>query len=153
MVKNAVNEHWYDELTEQASKMKTLKYLNTHNCCPGYVHTIWSHNTDPLEAHMATVKARILVQRYPLSSSHCAGKNASPTCPLCREGEETTEHFLIVCPALMKRRVRYLENLYKILTETGNTLPSDTQGLVKMLLTPEECVSEDVVEEVEQLSR
>ena len=146
LVKKKVNEFWHEQLMEEAQQMKTLKYLNIRDCYPGYIHSTWNHNTDPLEAHMATIKARVLVQRYPLSSSKYAGKKKSPACPLCMDGEETTEHFLVTCTALMKRRVRYLEKLHNLLVETGNPLPRDVQELVKLVLTPDECVSKSAVE-------
>ena len=45
-----------------------------------------------------------LVQRYPIATSPMAGNNWTETCPLCKDGEETTSYFLLHCQALLEAR-------------------------------------------------
>ena len=68
--------------------MKTLEFLNIDDCQPGVIQDVWNHNSDPLEARIATVKTRLLVQRYPLGYSYYACKNKMYSV-LCAGDEET----------------------------------------------------------------
>ena len=153
LVHSAVNHYWMKILKEKAHDMKTLDLLNIEACHPGMVHDVWYHNSDPLEAQMATVKARLLVQRYPLGYSHCAGKKKSDNCILCNNDEETICHFLLECPTLAKQRARYLQKLYHLLLKTDTRMPRNAEELCKLILTPAEMVPEDYIESFEEVSR
>ena len=111
-----------NELKEKACTMSTLRYLNIEHCHTGVIHDVWDHNAEPLEAHMATVKARVLLQKYPLGRLHYVGKK-SPKCLLCGTGEDTVEHFRLTCSTTMKKRTRFLENLYCLIIHTGVSMP------------------------------
>ena len=49
----------------------------------------------------AGIKARLLVQRYPLATSYTAGRKKQDIilCPLCKADRETMTHFLLQCEA------------------------------------------------------
>lgn len=75
IVREAVHEFWLEELKDQAATKTTLQHLYTDGCSFHEVHPVWNHSPDPLQVHMASTKAKLLVQRYPLASTHCAGRH------------------------------------------------------------------------------
>ena len=153
LVKDTVNAYWTKILTEKAQSMKTLSLLNIEDCTAGIVHDVWYHTADPLDVQMATIKAKLLVQRYPLGYSYCAGKGKAEKCALCDNEEETINHFLLTCPTLATKRSAYLQRLYQLLLETNSHLPKNAKDLLTLILTPAKLVEEEYVEAFEQLSR
>jgi hypothetical protein len=153
MVETAVHHYWFRELTEQAMTKSTLSLLDIATCNPGQLHSVWNHNADPLEAHMATVKARVLVQRYPLYSSYCAGPKKSSLCPLCKSEEETVQHFLLQCTALAEPRLHYLKEIYHHLLTTNTAMPNDRHELTLLIMNPEAYIEEEGVARAETITR
>ena len=114
--------------------MSSLKYLNLESCRVGHPHRIWSDIRNPLDGRKASVKARILTQRYPIATSHTAGPRKSENCPLCQNAIETTEHFLLKCPESAAVRKEYISN---ILLATGNSLINpDSDLLLQLIIDP-----------------
>ena len=150
----AVEQVWMKELKEQARIMSTLSLLEINTCFHKKLHPVWDHNSDPLAAHMATVKARLLIQRYPLRSSYCAGKNKNAPCPLCSKEEETVQHFVIDCPTLKHQRLYYLTELYQIIIQHNLKLPSTPKELLALIFNPT-IVTEEVtiIMKIEDISR
>ena len=136
-VDDAVGGHWFRMLKEKAATMSTLRLLDPESCALGSVHPIWDHSTDPMEAHMATVKARLLLQRYPLSGLQYSGRKMTPLCPICHEGEETVEHFLLTCAALHPYRTHYLQKIYGILVESHSPFPSNIDDITRLVMDPQ----------------
>jgi len=149
----AVYSYWFTQLKEEASGMKTLQYLDFEAMKPGILASVWMHNSDPLEAHMATVKARLLVQRYPLGYSNYAGAKKADSCVLCQGEEETLTHLLLLCPALKRIRDHHMEKLYGLLSEHSVKTPKDSETFVRLLLSPSTLVPYEVVPLFEQCSR
>ncbi len=100
----AISLEWESQLKRNASTMKSLMYLDMSGCNIGVVHPVWRCGSDPMQARMASVQAKLLVQRYPLASSHCAGKHQSPSCPVCLGPSEDISHFLFHCQGLQQAR-------------------------------------------------
>ena len=71
---------------------------------------------------MAMIKARLLVQRYSLAGTHCAGKQRNATCPLCQGPEEDLEHFILHCPKLQIARETCIPKFKKITNESTYSL-------------------------------
>ena len=153
-VNNAVHRKCYLTLREEAAEKKTLKYLNTDACVPGEVHPVWKCGTDPHQVTMATIKALLLVQRYPLHGTHSAGKSRQEDCPLCRGPAETLEHFLLQCPCLQEARQPYRQKIDSLLEEFFYQ-PQDDSDRIQAILDPSVIVwaPSEVQEEIEELSR
>ena len=83
----AVWSHWQKELKDE--------FPNTDACQTGKLHPLWRNTTSQLDILKATVKAQLLVKRYPLSTSRTAGKKWSNICKLCETEPETMAHFLL----------------------------------------------------------
>ena len=86
------------------SKTHSLQY-------PGCTSTVWQDMGCPLTIKKATIKAMLLTQRYPLSTSRTAGSRRSELCPLCNSEPETTTHFLLQCGKLSTVRYPYLKRI------------------------------------------
>lgn len=100
LVKSNVTTLWINELTETARAMTTMKYVNLDKCKFGQYHSVWAiQSTDPLMVHRAAIHAKILVQRYPLNTSHTS-RSKTTQCPCCNTCEETLQHFLLECTKL-----------------------------------------------------
>ena len=109
--------------------MSTLEYLNTDVCCIGKVHPVWNCGTTPYSVTQASTKARLLVQRYGITSSYTAGKTMRDTCPLCNIESETMQHFLIKCEALEDIRSPLMSKITTALQEV-NTRPLTVQTIL-----------------------
>ena len=111
-VKRAVLDHWEQKLKNTSITMKTMSHVNLNACNLHALHPIWrSGAADPLTVTKAALKARLLVQRYPLHYSRTAGIQYNHPCPLCGDTEESMSHFLIKCPALERTRQPYMIRL------------------------------------------
>ena len=149
--KLAIEDYWENELKEEAAKMKSLKHLNLRMCAMGYTHPVWVCGSDPLQTTMATVKAALLVGRYPLTGSKCAGKKQSSSCPLCNTEEESMAHFLLRCPGLEEHRTSYRTQLQDIFQRVP---AGDDEALVRVILDPSHYVeAEDDIIKVEEVTR
>ena len=134
LVQTQVREHWCKEIKQQASTMSTLHFLNTHSYHVGSCHCIWAGTiADPLAVYRASVHMKILMQRYPINTSHTS-KSRTSTCPCCHNGEETLAHFLIQCRMLRSARIPHLQTIVSILNSEKIVPTSD--NLVQAILDP-----------------
>ena len=143
LVKDVILRHWTDKIQDAAQQMSTLAHLKLDASDLGKLHSTWLELHNKLDIRKASVKAQLLVQRYPLSGNHTAGETKSTQCILCHQCEGTTAHFLLHCSALYQARHLYLPrildslrryrisvdppNLVHILHDT-NHLPSDVSS-------------------------
>ncbi len=150
-VKKVVRDFWQESLVSKAETMPSLVYLDIENCCPGRIHDVWSHNSTVLDVYRATVKARLLVKRYPLAASSYAGRNKPNECNLCKDGDETTPHFLLECKALEAERTKHLSRMITLAESLGLSTTHDS--LMKLILTPRVMLGTSDVEILERMSR
>lgn len=112
--KKAILSYWNAKLKQEASSKSSLKFLNLEVCSLNTTHHVWQTGSDPLQATMAIVKARLLLGRYPLTGLKYSGRNRAKECPLCQNGEETTEHFVMQCAHLEPERTTIMPKLREI---------------------------------------
>ena len=110
-VERAVHAHWTEKLQDAAQEYSSLEFLNLSLCSTSQLHPVWQDLESPLDIRRATVQAKLLTKRYPLATSHTAGKRKVETCPLCKEEDETTSHFILYCPQLHNTRIQYLQKV------------------------------------------
>ena len=132
MVKSAVNGWWTSELARDAEEMTTLCYLHLPMCSASELHPVWQNLKNPLSVQKATVRAQLLVRRYPLATSKTAGSKRADRCPLCNGEPETVTHFLLHCPMLRSERRPYLESILHTCRIQG--IPVEPDHLVKIIL-------------------
>ena len=122
--KDAVRSYWNKHLLEEALSKVTLKFLSIHQCSIGIPHHSYNHSsTDPILAMMTQIKMKLLVQRYPLSSSYCAGKNRTQICPICQESPETIHHFLLECKPIHNSQDTYIPEIQAVLQSKNFLYP------------------------------
>ena len=149
----AIRSIWESKLKEEARSMSSLQYMVVDHCRLGQTHRVWKlEGLSSLEVSRATVKAKLLVGRYPLRSSRVAGKNYNQKCPLCEHPSETTEHFLLFCLALSEERDSILEEIHAI--TNNHYLTSNPRHLTQLLLDSSDTVNCDVMaDRIEVLAR
>ena len=131
-VKETINEAWTEALQDEAEKKSTLEFLNIGACKLGQLHLIWQNLSSPLEIQKATVKAQLLVKRYPLATSPTSGVRKNDTCPLCKEEPETTTHFLLQCSTLSLVRLPYISRILDLCRQQSISI--DPETLTRIIL-------------------
>jgi hypothetical protein len=135
-VRTTITNAWEVTIKDEASQMKTLSFLTLENCRPGNVHPIWQLGSScGQEVAKATIKVRLLVQRYPLYSSRTSGKQYGKPCPLCLSTYETIEHFLLLCPALDSVRYPTLSDIIKAISPWCDN-PVNNNTILQSILDP-----------------
>ena len=152
-VKEAIKDYWDYTLKEEARAKKTLRFLNIDICSTRYCHPVWETGTDPLQSYMATVKAMLLVDRYPLTGLKCAGKKQLELCPHCKREPENLQHFLLYCPLYNNQRTKYLSTLQEQLPHINlNNMCDDDK--VKVILDPSHfALTDEDLESAERTTR
>ena len=134
-VREAIETYWEKELIEDAAQMKSLKNLNTSICITGHTHPVWLTGSNPLQAMMATVRAAMLVGRYPFTGEKVAGTRQTDSCPYCEEATpETTCHFILHCALYNDIRERMIRRLNKDTEGAFDNLSEEDQ--VKIMIDP-----------------
>ena len=103
---------------------------------------------------MAAVKVKLLVQRYPLSGTHCAGSQRSTSCVLCGGPPETLLHFVLLCPRLDGIRAQYMIKILDTL-QIFHAHPESLEDLLSVVLDSSSLtwIPEDDRNGVEEMSR
>ena len=109
-----------------------LSLLNIDAYSMNKLHPVWQNLNTLLAIWKATVKALLLVQSYPMATYPMAGNNRTETCQLCKNGEETTSHFLLHCQDLLEARQPYLPETLN--TCHNNSISIDSDNLVKIII-------------------
>ena len=153
LVQSTVRASWEKRLKDEAKQMSSLHYLVTDACKLGHTHRVWSlEGRSSLEVVKATVKAKLLVSRYPLYSCRVSGKFYKAPCPLCSAQDETVEHFLLCCPALECDRRPIMNSILSVIPDFN--FSRDPECLTKVLLDSSAYISSDpLAERIEELSR
>ena len=134
LVKETIGAHWYQNIREEAALKSSLQYINIYNCQPGFHHNVWnSYNSDPLAVYRASVRAKLLVQRYPLHTNKTSGAKTT-TCPCCNTTSEDLHHYLIICPILDQARAPHLSNIIDTLLYYN--LEASSINIVQAILDP-----------------
>ena len=104
MLKAAVFKKCTEKIWEVMKEMSTMEFLNFQVFSLGHVHPGWLDLQNPLSILKATARGQLLIQMYPLSTTHTAGSNEKDLCTLCNQEPGTTIHFLINCRTLAETR-------------------------------------------------
>ena len=133
MVRRHVNEHWKKEIIQEAETKSTLKFLNKALYAPGKVHPIWTqckHNSNSLLKAYAQVK--LTCGPYVLQSVRAKFNQfqVSKLCPLCREEDETMQHFILHCSELESTRASFISALCDLVVF------EDNEELLGLILDP-----------------
>ena len=134
-VNRCVNGYWCNRIKERAALYPSLQYLNTDDYIPGRKHWLIQHTREVRDVTRLKTKLKLVTGSYTLQVNRaCFNQNqVDPTCMICHNGDETTEHFILACAALEGVRepmIHRLNMLAKDLTQTQY----DTDTLLQLIL-------------------
>ena len=163
MVKNHVYQHYDTTISQGARTKSTLKYLDIKSLTTTKMaDSLCSVNTTDTETARSRVHIKLLTGTYILQSHRARfNQNAvDPTCQLCGQGSETTDHFIATCPALEPVRRRYLDDVVSATPELSTSIAGNPQNLTLLVLNPSmfcpenvQCLSADRLELLSFISR
>ena len=123
MTKKAINDYWNSVLKSNLSEKSTMENCYIEGIAIGQTHPVWETvKSNTKDVRRGITKARVVTGTYLLQIHKCKFNKSEidPTCPLCRSGSETLEHFLINCNCLHDARKEKFEELkLKIVSECG----------------------------------
>ena len=128
IVTKSVDDYWVENLRTEASRKRSLKYLDTSQLHLDKFHPPW--NLTPMnsrEIYKATIKAKLLLNQVELQTviSSRSGGKISALCRLRGVEAETQAHFLIDYTSLSHARIHPLSH-FKNLVHTA-TMPKSQQ--------------------------
>lgn len=134
MVMTAIHRRWTKDLQQEAEEMSTLQYMSIPACSTSSMHPIWNEISSPLNTAKATIRAKMLTNRYPVMSSPTSGAMKDARCPLCHDEDETLEHLLLRCRTLSDVRRPYMQHIMNIFRELNISV--DPGSVIRVILDP-----------------
>ena len=112
-IKEKVHKFWSKEIKEDAENKSTLLHLNP-NPSFGKLHISIAIIDNAMMIRRANIKMRLLTGTYSLQTvrAHVYKQIPSAICLLCKESDETKEHFIIECPVLSSIRTNNLPVIF-----------------------------------------
>ena len=110
-------------IIQEAEAKSTLKFLNSASYAPGKIHTVWvkcKHNSNSLLK--AYVQVKLSCGSYILQSvrARFSQFQVSKLCPLCREADETMQHFILHCGVLEQTRHSFINEIREFVGSVNN---------------------------------
>ena len=134
IIKAHVNAYWMEHIKDEAKTTSTLKHLQLDACIKDKLHPVWASATmGPVDVQQATIHVQLLVQRYPINSSHTIKNRTSP-CPCCLAAEETVQHFKVECTNLATVHNKVVPNIRDILCDENINTTSEI--VIQSILDP-----------------
>ena len=115
-VNSAVKGHWLKHLIEATIQKTSTRWISITSFRNLQSHPVWSScisNSRLVPA--AVTRARMLTRNYPVQARKLKYKQTSSAlCPLCGDGEEDLEHFLLLCVTsqhIRNKKLQYIQSL------------------------------------------
>ena len=115
-VKQQVDIYWSEAIKSRALLYPSLKYLQAQSYVPGSNYPVIRETLGVKGVPRIHTKVKILTGSYILQVNRASfnQNQVSPTCLLCKEEEETTEHFMLYCSSLNSIRQSILDEMIQI---------------------------------------
>ena len=118
-----MNEHWRKVIIQETEAKSTLKFLNSASYAPGKIHPVWAkckHNANSLLK--AYVQVKLSCGSYILQSVRARFNQfqVSKLCPLCREADETMQHFILHCGVMARTRHSFINEIRELVGSVNN---------------------------------
>jgi hypothetical protein len=123
--KSAVKMAYNKKLKRRARKSweNSTRYARIKNIDPSLPSSSFKKLVAPLSRKHASVLIQLRAGHIPLNKHlHRIGKAESPTCPCCREHEETVYHLLMRCPAHRNARSAMIQSAGRDATDLNKLL-------------------------------
>lgn len=136
LVKKVIYQKWAEQIIGMLPLYSGLHYLNSENLEQGKIHPLLrSKIKSSRDIARLPIKLKLITGSYILQTKRVKlyKQESSPTCLLCKKGEETIEHFILQCESLSEVREPIIRDLENMLTEYGtistpfSTLPLNIQ--------------------------
>lgn len=158
---SAVHDYWKNIIVSEARSKSSLKYINFTSLKFGTPHIVWqSAGSETMNIQKAMVKAKLLTGTYILQSNrHKFNQHeVKPDCPLCNNGCEDLEHFIVICEKLAPIRAKFMASIEMQLQKFDvdiNYLLSNTDVLLQLVLdcTVLPCIPHELAIDIENISR
>ncbi|MCG8048991.1 MAG: reverse transcriptase domain-containing protein [Candidatus Thiodiazotropha endolucinida] len=141
----AINKYWTDQIVSQSELYSSLKYLSKsyiigrcHPAVKPYARSNRDINRIPLKNKVITGTYLLQTNRAKFNQNE-----VNPTCPLCNNGDETLQHFLIDCKTLDDTRKPILDDFLCVLNELLIESPSASKETLLQLLIDSNSVFHD----------
>ena len=111
VVKSKVREYWSSHIHTMSQMYSSLQFLNSKSIYKGNIHPILKHKYYlALNIDRISIKFRIVTGTYVLQTKRIKfyRDESNPTCLLCRNAEETIQHFILDCQKLESERTKIL---------------------------------------------
>lgn len=127
-VRKQVDDYWIENIRSRAALYPSLGYLQTDSFVPGVRHPMIREANGVKDVSHIHTKTKIVTGTYVLQSNRSSfnQNQISPLCLLCKEDNETVEHFLLQCTALDPVRLPILEDIVQTLQSLD--IPFDTDN-------------------------
>lgn len=125
MVKKTIYKSWANSLVAMVPLYKGLNFITTNNLELGKPHPLLKTNCHSgRDNARLTVKLKLLTGSYILQSKRIKmyKNEIDPTCLLCKNEEETIDHFLLSCKELKSIREPIMNELCATLEECNINL-------------------------------
>ncbi len=131
-VTKAINAHWEHLITALTATYPSLRFVQTSSFRIGRAHhAVTSVLSNPIDTVKVKIRLKLLTGTYILQSNRPSfNQHNSRMCPLCRNGVETRQHFILECEVLNDARREKLAAFGDILYETFK-VPFETLPLEK----------------------
>lgn len=161
-VKSTVTTFWKEKIIQNSKLYPTLQDMNLELYTPGKIHPLIQTKASSIRDTMRlAVKLKLVTGTYILQSNRAKFNEAevNPTCLMCGNEAETTQHFLIDCTTLQNKRQPMISNIgsiYHEITHTNfDTISKKEQ--VKVILDPSfinnNCKTSSKIQELEFQNR
>ena len=114
VVKKHVNSHWESNIKASSVLYSSLRYLNVSEFTCGKRHPLLRALGNIREVPRISTKLKLVTGTYILQTNRTTfnQNQMDPVCLLCHQENETTEHFLLCCPALASHRDPIIDTRY-----------------------------------------
>ena len=136
-VTKMVNDFWILNLRQTAATKSTLSNIIHWPFSSSRPHPLWlACKGNNYQTKAATVRARMLIGRYPVQSvQHRVYKRSlSPICLLCEAEEETLPHLISSCTKLEDKRRSLIAGIRQLYSSEGLPVPTSPREITSAVL-------------------
>ena len=134
-VNKHVNQFWTSVVKSRAALYPSLEYLVVGNYACGRIHHLLKSCKNAREVHRVHTKLKIATGTYILQTKRASfnQNEVDPTCMMCRNGDETMQHFLLQCPVLSEIRDPVMNSIVEACSGLCNPA-TDTDTLLELII-------------------
>ena len=135
-VTKSVDTYWSSVIKSRAALYSSLRCLNAETYKPGNCHPIIQKANGVKDVPRIHTKIKVLTSTYILQVNRASfnQNQISPVCLLCKEDDETTEHFLLQYSSLDSTRQPILDDILHTCENLDIKVSRDSDHLLQLIL-------------------